>query len=53
MVRLFRFLFVCGVPEIAGCIVVGITIWHFDRHLPNYQRLAYYQPAIMTSVYAR
>src|SRR5271166_5140798 len=53
MLTLFRFLFVCGVLlAIAGCSVVGITIWRFDRDLPDYQQLAHYQPAIMTRVHA-
>src|SRR5271166_4663829 len=53
MLTLFRFLFVCGVLlAIAGCGVVGIAIWHFDRDLPDYQQLAHYQPAIMTRVHA-
>ena len=53
MVVLFRFLFVCGV--LLGTIVcglVGVTIWHFDRELPDYQQLAHYQPAITTRVHA-
>src|SRR5215831_391113 len=53
MVVLFRFLFVCGV--LLGTIVcglVGVTIWHFDRELPDYQQLALYQPAITTRVHA-
>src|SRR6516164_409724 len=53
MLTLFRFLFVCGVLlAIVGCGVVGVTIWHFDRDLPDYQKLAHYQPAIMTRVHA-
>jgi penicillin-binding protein 1A len=53
MVRLFRFLFVSVVLlAIAGCVLVGIVIWHFDRDLPDYQQLAHYQPAIMTRVHA-
>jgi penicillin-binding protein 1A len=53
MLTLFRFLFVCGVLlAIVGCGVVGVTIWHFDRDLPDYHQLAHYQPAIMTRVHA-
>ena len=53
MVKLIRFLFVCAVIlAIAGCGLVGITIWHFGRDLPDYQQLAHYQPPIMTRVQA-
>jgi penicillin-binding protein 1A len=53
MVKLIRFLFVCAVIlAIAGCGLVGITIWYFGRDLPDYQQLAHYQPAIMTRVQA-
>jgi len=38
MVKLIRFLFVCAVIlAIAGCGLVGITIWYFGRDLPDYQ----------------
>jgi penicillin-binding protein 1A len=53
MVTFFRFLFVCAILlAIAGCGVVGYTIWHFDSELPDYQQLAHYQPAITTRVHA-
>src|SRR5437879_8047962 len=53
MVKLIRFLFVCGViVAIAGCALAGITIWHFGRDLPDYQQLAHYQPPIATRVHA-
>src|SRR6266852_5377544 len=53
MVKLIRFLFVCGVIlAIVGCGLVGITIWYFGRDLPDYQQLAHYQPPIMTRVHA-
>ena len=53
MVKLIRFLFVCAVIlAIAGCGLVGITIWYFGRDLPDYQQLAHYQPPIMTRVQA-
>src|SRR5262245_49850404 len=53
MVKLIRFLFVCGVIlAIAGCGLVGITLWYFGRDLPDYQQLAHYQPPIMTRVHA-
>ncbi len=53
MVKLLRFLFVCAVIlAIAGCGLVGITIWYFGRDLPDYQQLAHYQPPIMTRVQA-
>ena len=53
MVTFFRFLFVCAILlAIVGCAVVGYTIWHFDRELPDYQKLAHYQPAITTRVHA-
>src|SRR5271170_360653 len=53
MVRVFRFLFVCGVLlAIAGSVMAGIVIRRFDRDLPDYQQLAHYRPAIMTRVYA-
>src|SRR5262245_56586503 len=53
MVKLIRFLFVCGVIlGIAGCALVGITLWYFGRDLPDYQQLAHYQPPIMTRVHA-
>src|SRR6266851_7033046 len=53
MIKLIRFLFVCGVIlAIAGCVLVGITIWHFGRDLPDYQQLAHYQPPIATRVHA-
>src|SRR5216683_2548698 len=53
MVKLIRFLFVCGVIlAIAGCGLVGITIWYFGRDLPDYQQLAHYQPPIATRVHA-
>jgi penicillin-binding protein 1A len=53
MVKFIRFLFVCAVIlAIAGCGLVGITIWYFGRDLPDYQALAHYQPPIMTRVQA-
>src|SRR5438034_11183802 len=53
MVKLIRFLFVCGViVAIAGCALAGITIWHFGRDLPDYQQLAHYEPPITTRVHA-
>ncbi len=53
MVKLIRFLFVCAVIlAIAGCGLVGITIWYFGRDLPDYQQLAHYQPPITTRVHA-
>jgi len=53
MVKFIRFLFVCAVIlAIAGCGVVGITIWYFGRDLPDYSQLAHYQPPIMTRVQA-
>src|ERR1700751_1500879 len=53
MVKLIRFLFVCAVVlAIAGCGVVGVTIWYFGRDLPDYQQLAHYQPPITTRVHA-
>jgi penicillin-binding protein 1A len=53
MIRLFRFLFVCGVLlAIAACGFVGLTLWHFGRDLPDYQQLAHYQPPIMTRAHA-
>jgi hypothetical protein len=42
MLRLFRFLFVCGVLlAIAGSVMAGIVIRRFDRDLPDYQQLAH------------
>jgi penicillin-binding protein 1A len=53
MIKLIRFLFVCGVIlAIAACGLVGITIWYFGRDLPDYQQLAHYQPPIATRVHA-
>src|SRR6266404_5202539 len=53
MVKLIRFLFVCGVVlAILGSALVGVTIWHFGRDLPDYQQLAHYQPPIVTRVHA-
>jgi penicillin-binding protein 1A len=53
MIILSRFLFVCGILlAIIGCGLVGVTIWHFGRDLPDYQQLAHYQPAIMTRAHA-
>src|SRR5262245_59218497 len=53
MNMVFRFFFICAILlAIAACGLVGVTIWHFDRDLPDYQQLAHYQPAIMTRVYA-
>src|SRR5438132_720561 len=53
MVKLIRFLLVCGVVvAIAGSILVGVTIWHFGRDLPDYQQLAHYQPPLATRVHA-
>jgi penicillin-binding protein 1A len=53
MVKLIRFLFVCTVlAAIAGCGVIGITLWYFGRDLPDYQQLAHYEPPIMTRIYA-
>jgi len=53
MVKLIRFLFVCGVVlAILGSALVGVTIWHFGRDLPDYQQLAHYQPPITTRVHA-
>jgi penicillin-binding protein 1A len=53
MVKLIRFFFVCAVLlAIAACVLVGVTIWHFGRDLPDYQQLAHYQPPIMTRVHA-
>ena len=53
MVKFIRFLFVCAVIlAIAGCGLVGITIWYFGRDLPDYSQLAHYQPPIVTRVQA-
>src|ERR1700756_3331794 len=53
MVKLIRFLFVCGVVlAILGSALVGVTIWHFGRDLPDYQQLAHYHPPIATRVHA-
>jgi penicillin-binding protein 1A len=53
MIKFIRFLFVCGVIlAVAGCGLVGITIWYFGRDLPDYQQLAHYQPPITTRVHA-
>jgi len=53
MVKLSKFLFVCAVlVAIAACVLVGITIWHFGRDLPDHQQLAHYQPTITTRVHA-
>ena len=53
MVKFIRFLFVCAVIlAIAGCGLVGITIWYFSRDLPDYSQLAHYEPPIMTRVQA-
>src|SRR5271165_7232862 len=53
MVKFIRFLFVCAVIlAIAGCGLVGITIWYFGRDLPDYSQLAHYQPPITTRVQA-
>ncbi len=53
MVKFIRFLFVCTVIlAIAGCGLVGVTIWYFGRELPDYAQLAHYQPPIMTRVQA-
>jgi penicillin-binding protein 1A len=53
MVKFIRFLFVCLVIlAIAGCGLVGITIWYFGRDLPDYSQLAHYEPPIMTRVQA-
>jgi penicillin-binding protein 1A len=53
MVKFIRFLFVCAVIlAIAGCGLVGITIWYFGRDLPDYQQLAHYEPPITTRVHA-
>ena len=53
MVKFIRFLFVCAVIlAIAGCGLVGITIWYYGRDLPDYQQLAHYQPSITTRVHA-
>ncbi|MBV8120672.1 MAG: PBP1A family penicillin-binding protein [Alphaproteobacteria bacterium] len=53
MVKFIRFLFVCAVIlAVAGCGLVGITIWYFGRDLPDYSQLAHYQPPIMTRVQA-
>jgi penicillin-binding protein 1A len=53
MVKFTGFLFVCAVIlAIAGCGLVGITIWYFGRDLPDYSQLAHYEPPIMTRVQA-
>ena len=53
MVVLFRFLFVCGILlAVVACGLIGVTIWHFDHELPDYQQLAHYQPVITTRVHA-
>jgi penicillin-binding protein 1A len=53
MVKFVRFLFVCAVIlAVAGCGLVGITIWYFGRDLPDYSQLAHYQPPITTRVQA-
>jgi penicillin-binding protein 1A len=53
MVKFIRFLFVCAVIlAVAGCGLVGITIWYFGRDLPDYSQLAHYQPPITTRVQA-
>ena len=53
MIKLVRLLFVCAVLlAIAGGVLVGLTIWHFGRDLPDHQQLAHYEPPIMTRVQA-
>ncbi|MBV9859216.1 MAG: penicillin-binding protein 1A [Alphaproteobacteria bacterium] len=53
MVKLARFLFVCTVlAGMLGCALIGVTVWHFGRDLPDYQQLARYEPPITTRVYA-
>src|SRR6516165_47008 len=53
MVKLSKFLLVCAVlVATAACVLVGITIWHFGRDLPDHQQLAHYQPTITTRVHA-
>src|SRR5713226_3871275 len=51
--RLLKFLFGCVLA--GGLAVVGfiaLTLWYFNRDLPDYTQLADYQPAIVSRVQA-
>jgi penicillin-binding protein 1A len=53
LVHLTRLLFVCIVILAGiGGAVVGVTLWHFGRDLPDYQQLAHYEPPITTHIHA-
>lgn len=53
MIYFLRFLFICTVLLIfAACVLVGVSVWHFGRDLPDHQQLAHYQPAITSRVHA-
>ena len=53
LTRIIRFLFGVGLAiGLIGATVVGLTIWYFNRDLPDYTQLANYQPPIVTRVFA-
>jgi penicillin-binding protein 1A len=48
-----RLIFVAGVfAALAAGGIVGVTVWHFGRDLPNHQALLSYQPPTGSRVYA-
>ena len=35
-----------------GVVLAGVTVWYFNRDLPDYTQLVNYQPPIVTRVFA-
>lgn len=57
MQRLLKFLFktmaACCLLLVIGTAVGMVFLYYFNQHLPDYEQLASYQPAITTRLYAK
>jgi len=53
LTRIIRLLFGLGLTvALLGAVLAGITIWYFNRDLPDYTQLVNYRPPIVTRVFA-
>ncbi len=53
LLRFFGFAFTAGVIVfLAGAAVAGYVLWQVTQELPDYDKLANYEPAVMTRVHA-
>lgn len=53
LLRFLGFAFTAGVLLfLAGASVAGYLLWQITRELPDYEKLANYEPAVMTRVHA-